>query len=1263
MLDATPDDIAALNDKDLRELVARLCEAELASSGRSTVAVTWGGSQTAPDGGLDVRVSQKPGSPAGGFIPRPSTGYQVKLPDMPPSEILAEMRPNGVIRPVIAQLASEGGAYLIVSSKGSVADIALNRRREAMREALKDVADGDRLLVDFYDRARLASWVRQYPGLVAWVGERLNRHASGWHGFGAWSYPAEGVSAEYLTDDKLRLSFGRQDDGAGRTIGSSLDDLRDMLRDERKVVRLVGLSGVGKTRLVQALFDARIGARPLPQALPVYTNMSDDPSPQPVGMATEIIAAGHRAILIVDNCTPELHRRLTEVCQAPDSKLSVLTVEYDVRDDQPEGTHVVSLDTSSQSLIATIVRRRFPHISAVDAATIAEASGGNARIAIALANTVANSESIAGLSDEELFRRLFQQRHDPSESLLRAAKACSLLYSFEGEALDGANAELPRLAAIARQDPVDLYGHVSELLRRELVQQRASWRAVLPHAIANRLAKTALEDLPLRLIEDQLVTAGTRRTLKSFSRRLSFLHDHPKAVEIATKWLAPGGILASLKDLDDDGVAILGNVAPIMPGVVLDALARLEALPPEEALAVWRRERTLLRSLAYDPMLFDRSAWLMARSCTEEPLERVAKLGVEAFVSLFTVYLSGTHASIDQRLAIVERLLRASDDKKRALGLLAVEKLLQTSHFSSGQKFEFGAHSRAYGSAPRTDAEISTWFGAILAFVERLLFADGLLQDELKLALSKHFRSLWRLRGTSRALDSLARRIAAAGFWREGWLAVKLALAMGKREAASADLELLKALEIELRPENLIDQVRALVLGESSGTFDLDENSDDAAAAINRGDVIAKALGEQVAADAAAFAGLLFELLKGGRRAWQFGEGLCAAAADRRLMWSRLAASLARLPVDSRNPQVMRGFVAHAATVDRALADELLDASLADPLLSPFLPWLQSAVDLDQMGIARLKDGLVRGGIPVGSFRALMYGGITGSAPADDLALLLLEVAARPGGWRVAIEILDMRCFSDDSAKRPHEERLLSAGRELLRNSQFDGEGSGNEHRVGGVVEKCLAGDGGPAVASELAARLKRAVASNDTYALDQLDVISALLKTQPHSTLDAFFEGDERSRRAGTALFDHLDGHRTNPLNFVARTDLVAWCQADAPVRFALLAESVDLSAPALDGDGSPRWSEQARTLLEACPTPEAVLEGLVGRFRPRSWRGSRAAVMEANGRLLDDLPAPLLPRLATFAAQARERLAVEVEEERQLETRLDRADDERFE
>jgi hypothetical protein len=57
MFEVIGSDIAALTDVDLRTLVARLALAELRKAGLPQSSVLAGGNQTAPDGGLDVRVS------------------------------------------------------------------------------------------------------------------------------------------------------------------------------------------------------------------------------------------------------------------------------------------------------------------------------------------------------------------------------------------------------------------------------------------------------------------------------------------------------------------------------------------------------------------------------------------------------------------------------------------------------------------------------------------------------------------------------------------------------------------------------------------------------------------------------------------------------------------------------------------------------------------------------------------------------------------------------------------------------------------------------------------------------------------------------------------------------------------------------------------------------------------------------------------------------------------------------------------------------
>lgn len=1264
MFDVTPDEIASLNDTDLRELVGRLCEAELSSLGHSPAAVTWGGNQTAADGGLDVRVAATPGAPIDGFIPRPSTGFQVKTPDMPRAEILSEMRSTREIRPVIQQLADEGGAYVIVSSHGSVADIALQRRREAMREALAGVVNADRLVTDFYDRTRLAAWVRRHPGLITWVKEKLGRATVGWRPYGPWSGPAEGAEAEYLVDDKLTLHMDDHGDGPAPPMIEAIDKLRDELALPGKMVRLVGLSGVGKTRLVQALFDARVGSRPLPPSLAVYTNLSDNPTPQPTGLASDLIANRTRAILIVDNCTPDLHRSLSDLCGASGSTVSVITVEYDVRDDQPEGTRVVTLDTSSPELIEKLVKRRFPNLSAVDASTISVFSGGNARIAIALAGTIERSETIAGLSDDELFQRLFRQRHAPDGALLLAAQACSLVYSFQGETLTGEEAELQHLASLVDQTPTEVYRHVGELQRRDLVQQRGVWRAILPHAIANRLAARALEDVPYDLIDIQLVTGGTDRLAKSFSRRLSFLHAHPRAIAIAERWLAPGGLLGDVTTLNDRGRAMFENVASISPEAALAALERVGTTAPELAAAIWRQYRLLLRSLAFDPRLFNRSATLLARGASECEGEHDAKNTIDVFLSLFTIYLSGTHATINQRLEVIEPLLRSAETKQRSLGLAALAQALKAWHFSSAYRFEFGARSRDYGYLPRSHEDVARWYGASLALIERLALVEGLLKNELRELLARNFREIWTKAKLFDQLEDLFRRFSGGTFWREGWIACRSVLHFDKDRLAPEVHSRLSALEAELRPANLADQIRAIVLGDGSGRYDLVDFApgDDIKTEWKRLSDAARDFGAAVVNDKTVFPELVLDILRGGSRAWEFGRGLAHAAEDGRGTWAVLVNGLGQLPPGQPNVQVLKGYLAELWNEDRDMAQELLDAALVQPTLVPLVPALHSAVQLDTRGVDRLKRTLLAGEVPIWAYQSLAWGQTTDQVPGVDLRELLLLILKHPDGFPVALEILYMRLFSDATEHRTHEPEIIEIGRDLLLRVVFGRNSQTDDHRLSDVARACLVGPDAAPIASALVTQLRRAVASYEAHAIGNDGLLKGLLTVQPVAALDALFAGDEAEQRAGIEVFDDFDDHLANPADAISCEVLIDWCERDRSSRFPLAASIVTFARRA-EENGPPVWSEQARSLLAHAPDPKSVLAIFVDRIRLMSGFGSRAALMEANAGLLDNLAPDASEALLSFAVEAKRQLQSEIARERQRETERDRTRNERFE
>ncbi|MDP4006324.1 hypothetical protein [Methylobacterium sp. NEAU K] len=1264
MFEVTGDDVAALSDGDLRTLINLLCEAELRRRGLPTAAVTAGGDQDAPDGGVDVRVALPPETAIGGFIRRAATVYQTKKSDMTRTAILKEMRPRGILRPAIVALAEERGAYVIVSSGAKTADPVLNSRRTAMKEALHGVPSAADLTIDFYDRTRVATWVRDHPAMALWVRARIGRSLRGWRPFGRWSSQPAGADPSYLLDDAARIRTNAIDEADSLSAAGGIERIRAELSEPGKSVRLVGLSGVGKTRLAEALFDSSVGKPGLDPSLAFYADIADEPDPSPVGLASDLIAGRTRAILVIDNCPPETHRRLTEIVKAEGSTVSLLTIEYDIQDGEPEGTDVFILETSSAALIEQLLARRFPSLSQVDARTIAEFSGGNARIALALAEVAPRSGTVASLGDKELFRRLFEQRDAPDASLLPIAQVCALLYSFEGESLDGEAAELPVLGNVIGRTAEDVRTAAIRLKRRQLVQARGPWRAVLPHAVANRLAATALEEIPRSRLMAALVEAASDRVLRSFSRRLGYLDASEEARDIVRSWLAPGGLLADITHLNELGIAVLTNVAPVAPEAVLAALETAMQGADDEAIRKCTPFVRLLRALAYEPAHFERAATLLVQLARLPKENRLRGDAAEILESLFPIRLSGTRAPLELRLKVVERLLRSADENEQRLGIRLLRAVMRTELFTSGYDFEFGARSRGYGLHPRNEQEVREWYGAALGLAAPFLSANGPVPDGVRDVVARAFRGLWVRGGQAAELTRLIHTIVGVhGFWRDGWVAVRQTRIYGGEHLSPDALAELGALEDALRPRTTIDKIRHVVLHGGGHSRDLDDPVEDDDTGTREITVI-KRLAQEIISDEVAFHALLPDLVEADSyKVGFFGEGLAEISEALQATWDALRAHTAA--ASKPGVSVLCGFLTGVERRDAALARTILEEALEDPILAPFFPILQSNVTFDDAALARLHRALATGVTPVERFARLAYGGVASTVSEPDLKRLLLTIAEIEGGNAIARQILHTRFHLDRSNRRESGPDLVETGRVLLSDFRFERERrrhSLEDHELALMVRVSLVGDSGRSTVRTLCQTLMQAMTRCEISHYEYDDLMQALLEVHPIEMLDTLFSGDEISRRRSAELLNELPRSGKLPMSAVSDDVVLAWCGREPLERFPLAAAFVQLSERP-DEEAPLGWTSLMRHLLSSAPDPVLVFETIVERLHPRSWSGSLATEFASRLDLLEQLDIDALPVLAEPMERAREALRDRFDRERRREQAEARERDSRFE
>lgn len=1180
MLELTGEHIAKLNDTDLRELVFELCKAELKKNCLPVSAVTAGGSQTASDGGVDVRVNLSTLSiPVNlDFIPRPQTVFQVKCEDMPPSKIRGEMELKGELRPSIKAILNTSGAYILVSSQGTVADSRLKERTAAMREVIAPEPNAENIYLDFYDRKRLATWAEEYAGVALWVRHRIGEPLSGWQGYDNWT--GDKTATPYQKDSLGRITSKSTGSIEPMPVENGINAIREQLAKAGTSIRLIGLSGTGKTRFVQALFEEGIGQLPLDTSIVAYTDQGLSPQPSARDMLQQLGMKKQRAIVVVDNCNPATHQELTKTVTRYSEFLSLITVEYDVTDDEPEETQVFELSGSSADVLEAVLVQRVPHISQNDRRTIVEFSDGNARIALALADTMKKGQTLGVLNNTELFNRLFLKNKTYDKNLLLTAEACSLVYSFDGETLD---AELSILSNLAGLDQTELFRQVAELKRRKLVQTRSKWRAVLPHALANRLAKQALENIP----KNKIVSAFQQheRLLKSFSRRLGYLHDSPEACAIATDWMNSEEWLKNPLRLSELRVDLFQNLAPIVPE---RALKNIEtAVQNHQGDELNGSEDWVLRlvhHLAYEIDFFERAARIYIIYKEKQNKSN----NNDGWKELFSLQLSGTLAPPEKRIELLKYVLENGTPRQQEIAIEGVEAMLHSGHFSVFHQFSFGARSRSYGWGERLSIkDIRDWYGGVFQLIIEFAQPTSIYRDTLRKLAANSLQSTLTWQCLHEEAIALIQALKEPDGWLDAWVSIRIALKRGEQIPAEYHKKLTE-LEQLLRPSTLEQRIRAYIFIDIFNIALIEENynDDDINAAINRISTVQEELGSEIAHTPHLLKKLLPDLLIPEK--WQihcFASSLGEASPDIEETWQQIINTFSTVDSSKRNTQLLSGFIEGAYKANPILVNKLLDAAVYDTRLARYFPRLEIHSP-DDAGGTRLLQSLEFGEAPIDYFHNFDLQKISMGLYEE----ILTKLAQSEEGFRAAINLLYNRIHSFKSSDLMEQNKIVSIARKILYkfNCKDRLHDAGFSYIISKVIVFYLSGTGAVEGMTKFVNCFIDVLKKHNSSVTHAKSIIESIFQCQPiialnYFLLDPYFI---------YLKFITLKGDKSRSIVMNVNKDiLLKWAQEDTIIRAPRLASEIDIYIK--DEKDQYVLSPLAIELLKIAPNRLEVLDG----------------------------------------------------------------------
>ena len=216
-----------------------------------------------------------------------------------------------------------------------------------------------------------------------------------------------------------------------------MNDLKAYLAKPRAIARIVGLSGLGKTRVALETFrppktqDATGTAE---TASVIYTN-ADDPGSL-VSLLHDLRADKSDGILIVDDCEIGLHRRLAQIVQHPDANLSLVTLDYDPTTVDGE-MHYVELTRLGDQSIKGILKQAYPGLSDAEVGRVCAFAQGFPRMAVMLGDAALTEEGrVVALHDDVVLKRIVWGREASSPEGQSVLAACSM---FDTLGVDGAS--------------------------------------------------------------------------------------------------------------------------------------------------------------------------------------------------------------------------------------------------------------------------------------------------------------------------------------------------------------------------------------------------------------------------------------------------------------------------------------------------------------------------------------------------------------------------------------------------------------------------------------------------------------------------------------------------------------------------------------------------------------------------------------------------------------------------------------------------------
>jgi len=531
-----------------------------------------------------------------------------------------------------------------------------------------------------------------------------------------------------------------------------IKDVKQKIIDNKKNIRLIGLSGLGKTRIVIEAFrepqDFRLSY--------LYCDAYLDDFSSIQTAVEKINNDKEKAYIVIDNCSEEQLNKIILLKNRIQCQLPLLTIFNQPEEIESDKSFFIRVPKSMDDIVEKILDKEAKKINKESLPVIKEFSGGIPLMAKLLVKSINEGEEFIGrLGDIDLLSKILNTEKESNER--KILRSCSIFdyIGIEGDAREhlrfiATNKNITPVEGIDSVIISEFDSVINKFSKREIFERKGRLVSIRPKTLALFLATEWFEVCSQERLENLFVDIQkhdhSKILIESFCKQIQFLGYNDNAKNLFNKLLAFNGPFDNAKVINTElGSRLFRSFVEVNPIAVADNLYRLfSSMSVEELIKIEEGRRNLvwtLEKLCFDNSTFEKGAKLMMSFAVAEN-ETWSNNATAEFIRLFKILLPGTQANLLERLKVIEWGLNKSGDYKK-LALKAIDSAFQTQGFTYFSGAEKQGTKKLEHYQP-TNEEIREYWSSLLSILKTEILSQTDFYDQSCKILSNNLRGLVR---------------------------------------------------------------------------------------------------------------------------------------------------------------------------------------------------------------------------------------------------------------------------------------------------------------------------------------------------------------------------------------------------------------------------------------------------------------------------------------------------------------------------------------